>query len=263
MLAMGLSLPAAAAQLDLALAARVHRAPSGAPDTVAVVSSTPARAVVVYLHGWESCARGVVRDGSVDCGDGRRVTGLGLGRVVEASPAPFALLVPQLAYLQRSGSVGAWVDPAAPSRWLAEATRRSGLAGPGNGLVVVAHSGGYQAAAAMVRADPPLPIRAIVLLDALYGQVEAFAGWAAGGPDRTLVSVHTAHAATTARNQELAVAVTRRLGPSQVRVLERLPPGDLRDTPLVVARTGAAHGTLPAVALGPVLRGLAGVAGDQ
>lgn len=264
LLAVGLSLSAAAAQFDLDLAARVHPAPSGAPDAVAVVpNQAAARAVVVYLHGWESCARGVVRTGSVDCGDGQRVTGLGLGRVVEASPAPFALLVPQLAYLQRSGSVGAWVDPKAPSQWLGEATRRAGLSGTGNGLVVVAHSGGYQAAAAMVRADPAVPIRAIVLLDALYGQVNAFAGWVAGGSDRTLVSVYTDHPATTARNRELATAVSRRLGPTQVRELPRLPPGDLRSTPLVVARTSAPHAEVPSIVMGAVLRGLAGVAGDQ
>ncbi len=242
--------------VDLFLESALHPMPPGVPDAVVAMPDAAPKAAVVYLHGWESCARGVARVGLVDCGNGVLVDGMGLGGAVTRGALPAALLVPQLKLLHRGGDYGRWRDPAAPADWLDEVDRAVGLGRARERLVVVAHSGGYGAAAALLRADPTLDVRAVVLLDALYGEVDTFAAWVCGAPGRVLVTLHTDHAGTTARNNELARAVAACRGPSSVRRENGLPAGDLTRNPLLVVRTGVPHGAIPAARLAAILQGL-------
>ncbi len=254
---------ASAATLELDLKTALQSVPAGVPDLVASMPASRPEAMVIYLHGWESCARGVLGDGRVDCGNGARVDGLGLAAVHARAALPTVLAVPQLPFLMRGGNPGSWRAPTMPAHWLDEVRTALHAENAAERLIVVAHSGGYLAAAALLDADPPLPIRGVVLLDALYGRVDTFADWLAEGDDRHLVSLHTAHPATTARNRELAGMVSARMGPSAVRMTPALPDGDLSTVPLVVSRTDAAHGLLPREVLDRVLIGLEALVFDD
>ena len=68
-------------------------------------------------------------------------------------------------------------------------------------VIAMAHSGGYLGAAALVEASIPL-LRSVVLLDALYGEVETFAAWAQRGG--RLASVYTASGGTATNSGALA-----------------------------------------------------------
>lgn len=241
---------------ELHLDHALHPVPRGVPDAVVRMPDVPPRQLVLYLHGWESCARGVALGGRVDCGDGTRVDGQGVAARAARGAPDAAIVVPQLAYLHRGGNPGAWRVPSHPAAWLQEVDAQVGLGAAQERLTVVAHSGGYVAAAALLRADPGLGVDTVVLLDALYGDVDDFAAWLCGGPGRVLVSLHTAHAGTTRRNQELAAATRACRGPKAVRVVDGLPAGGLADTPLLVVRTPVAHGALPVDRLTPILAGL-------
>lgn len=244
--------------VELSLQEALHPMPAGVPDAVAARPSGPARQLVIYLHGWESCARGVALEGRVDCGNGVAVGGNGVVAQVAAGAPDAAVVVPQLRLLHRGGDPGRWSSPAVPARWLAEVRARLALDPEPGHTVVVAHSGGYLAASALLRADPAVAVDTVVLLDALYGRVADFAGWLCGGEGRVLVSLHTPHPSTTRRNTELAAAVRQCRGPGAVRVVDGLPAGGLRDSPLLIVRTPVAHGALPTERLGPILAGLGG-----
>lgn len=165
------------ARLDLA----AHPVPVGAPSVVvhAPEGFQPEGAtVVLYLHGWEGCARAIVATGPVPCLDGGAPTaGWGLGARHDDAGTNSVLVVPQLAWLARSGNPGRFREPGFAAAWLAQLTAE--VLGPQLGLeriedlVVVAHSGGYVTALALL---PALPVRDVVLLDALYGGGERVAG---------------------------------------------------------------------------------------
>lgn len=103
---------------------------------------------------------------------------------VWASGANVALVVPQGPVSAQSGDFGKLMDPAGTWRLLRQITavlfREGLLTRPAlQGLILSAHSGGYQAVAANL--DPILPVTGAELFDALYGYRSTFRGYVAAG----------------------------------------------------------------------------------
>jgi hypothetical protein len=240
-----------------------HPAPRGVPAaTVRLPARGGApRAVVVLLHGWSCCAPAMVRRGAgpaglVRCGD-RRVPGWGLGEVVAEAAPEVALVVPQLAVLARDGRPGRFAEPGVPGRWVEEAVARAAAARRATPpaedapLVLAAHSAGYETLLAWLR-DPRVArrTRAVVLLDALYAGAAPLVEWAAGAPERRLVSVHTVGGRTERETARLLSIARRRLG--ETAVATQMTPG----ARVVALPTRAPHGAVPERHLGGLLQAL-------
>ena len=123
---------------------------------------TPQTRVVLYLHG-----------------NGARIDDLQhtIVPALDAADHPPILVVPQLA---ADGSPGTLGQVGAVAHLLEGSGAKE--------LDVLAHSGGYRAAAAAVE-HGGLPVRSVGLLDALYGELDTFERFALSGGTRHLVNV--------------------------------------------------------------------------
>ncbi len=128
------------------------------------------------------------------------------------------LVAPQMAHDAWDSSSGSFWKRGAFAAFMDEAaTRLARLAGDPRSvrkfrsmpLVLVAYSGGYQPLAFALR-DPAAATRVtgVVLLDALYGELDAFEGWLAGSREGFLVSAFAK--TTTERNNQLQQALGQR-----------------------------------------------------
>ncbi len=131
------------------------------------------------------------------------------------------LVAPQLAVNAADSSIGKLWQPGGFARFLGEAaknlarvhgdqrTARSFASMP---VVVVAYSGGYSAAAwSAHHGGIGKRLRGIVLLDALYGDIDKFESWIVRDPSRLFVSAYTS--STQRGNSELQRKLTdRRIG---------------------------------------------------
>lgn len=239
-----------------------------APSAVAHASPgfDPARRplpIVVFLHGWSGCARVLVHDGPTPCREGERPRdGWGLGARFDAASSGALFLVPQLAFLERDGSPGRFVEPGRFRAFLADVL--GGLEpqlGPVGvdelaPLTLLAHSAGFATALALLSRGE-VPVRHVVLFDALYRGVEPFGDWLAAAPERRLVSLYTGSARTATQSVRLA-ARARAMLPTGAVALD--PPGPLSEAMrahrLVVARSPAGHGSVPSRHLPEVLESL-------
>jgi hypothetical protein len=142
--------------------------------------------IVVFLHGNEATlARDVRRRQEVP----RQVSQSGLNAV---------LVAPQFAVNALDSSAGRFWEPGVFAQFLSEAgdhlaqlhgDERSRAAFQEAPVVIAAYSGGYYPAAFILKhghADERL--RGVVLLDALYGELEEFADWIARRPPAFFVS---------------------------------------------------------------------------
>lgn len=261
MLALLLVASAFALDVEARLDLSAHAVPAGAPTVV--VHAPPGldpdgATVVLYLHGWEGCARAIVGEGPVPCLDGGApAAGWGLGARHDEAGTQSVLVVPQLAWLARTGDPGRFREPGFASAWLAELTDR--VLAPRLGLdrvedlVVVAHSGGYRTALELLDA---LPVRGVVLLDALYGGADRVASWVAAGEGRQAVSLYTGHPGTTGQSQGLARRVALALGPQRVVIDPPAPGAALAAHRVVVGGTRWHHGAVPEKHLAEILAGL-------
>lgn len=131
------------------------------------------------------------------------------------------LVAPQLAVKAADSSAGKLWLPGGFARFLGEAasnlarthgdkrTARSFAAMP---VVIVAYSGGYVAAAwSAHHGGIGKRLRGIVLLDALYGEVEKFEAWIARDPTRLFISAYTS---STMRGND---ALRRRLDQRDIK----------------------------------------------
>lgn len=206
----------------------------------------PARPMrlALYFHGFRNSALNVVGDtaGPVVVGGASRPASH-LAEQLASSP-DVLLVVPGLrrdvadgdaGQLARRGGVAAFLDellralpPQVGPRRLSDLTH----------LGVMAHSGGYQGAAAVVGAGLPA-LRSVVLLDALYGGLGTFAAWAERGG--RLASIYTASGGTAANSAVLAARLAARPGalidpsPGAVTVAA------LRGASAVVKRSSLGH----------------------
>ncbi len=133
--------------------------------------------IVLYLHG-----QGATLERDV-------MARQGVPRQVAQSGQNVALVAPQLAFDAADSSAGNFWRPGYFATYIDEAAERlmrlygDKRAGPkfnAAPVVIVAYSGGYLPAAyALERGGAAHRIKGVVLMDALYGDEQKFAGWAA------------------------------------------------------------------------------------
>jgi hypothetical protein len=133
--------------------------------------------IVLYLHG-----QGATLERDV-------VNRQGLPRQIAASGKNVALVAPQLAVdapdssagnFWRPGFFATYLDEAAERLMRLHGDRRAGPHFNAAPVVIVAYSGGYLSAAyALQRGGATHRVKGVVLMDALYGDEDKFASWAA------------------------------------------------------------------------------------
>jgi len=176
-------------------------------------------------------------------------------------------IVPQLAWLERNGNPGRFAEPGHFRAFLDEllsTTLVDALGGPRRltdvtTIVLVAHSAGYETAAAILeRGQVSDLVGSVVLLDALYARSDVFESWLAQAPDRRrLVSVYTGTATTARRSRALAGALQERLETDRVAIDPEGPIGDaVRAHTVVVAQSPHGHGMIPARHMAEILAAL-------
>ena len=128
------------------------------------------------------------------------------------------LVAPQLAVNAADSSIGKLWQPGAFARFLGEAARelatlhgdpRSARSFGTMPIVIVAYSGGYVAAAWSVHHGGIRGrLRGVVLLDALYGEIDKFADWISADSSRIFISAYTS--STRSRNADLQRMLSER-----------------------------------------------------
>jgi hypothetical protein len=264
LLAAGPSVVSADQLLEARLSSAPHP-PGDAPDVIVHVpthfdASRPFD-VVVFLHGFSSCARAIAASGAAACTrDGEAQRGYGLSAAHERAHTNTLLVVPQLAFLARRADAPRFERTGGFDAMLAELLR-----GPLRGLTgdvrepaqlhvtLVAHSAGYRASAAILDdGQRKANVTQLVLLDALYASWDVFARWARAERGRRIVSLFTHDPKTTRGNRQLAAALGARIEVRDFAQLEqRLGRGGS-----VSARVPAPHALLPERYLEPLLRRL-------
>lgn len=172
--------------------------------------------MVVHFHGHNTTAE-------------RAMTAHQLREQLYESKQNAILVVPQGPVLAADSSCGKLEAPGGLARMLGDvlralsaraATQAVGrVVAPANAsvgrLCISAHSGGYHAAAACLRAGG-VPVREVYLFDALYADLDAFRDWVIAGKGKPmrarhkLVSFYTE--GTTATNTELLFGELERAG---------------------------------------------------
>lgn len=147
-----------------------------------------AAAIVVYMHGNEATLERDVRDRQ---GVPRQLVESGLNAV---------LVAPQFAVDARDSSAGRFWEPGVFHQFLKESARRlAELYGTRDAefvfdnapVILVAYSGGYVPAASALRfGHIGSRLRGVVLLDAVYGDMDVFAAYATNRGQGFLVSLY-------------------------------------------------------------------------
>ncbi|HWP26286.1 MAG TPA: alpha/beta hydrolase [Xanthobacteraceae bacterium] len=150
--------------------------------------SRPA-AIVVFFHGHGTILRR-------DVLNRQRVPAQ-----IAASGSNAVLVAPQFAVNAPDSSAGKFWEPGGFARFLREAAQRLAVlhgdpqaaqAFAKMPIVLVAYSGGYLAAAWSLKVGGVGDrVRGVILLDALYGELDHFAEWIAGNKDRFFISAYT------------------------------------------------------------------------
>lgn len=237
---------------------RLASAPFDEPRAPSVVvhappSFDPARPLrlVVFLHGWSGCARVLASEGAVACRDGERSReGWGLASRFDEASTGALFVVPQLAFLARSGAPGRFLEEGRFRAFLEELLAALPAGGASlarvESVALFAHSAGFETALALI-ARGGVPIDSVVLFDALYRGVEPFAAWVSQGAHRRLVSLYTGNARTARQSRMLADRARALLGRAAVAYDEpRGLPELVRSRRVVIARSPAPHGGVPA-----------------
>jgi len=221
--------------------------------------------LVVFLHGYDGCVNVLMAEGASRCKPGApEREGWNLGAQHDAAATNTLFVVPQLAFAQRNGNPGAF-GKAGGFRAFLEELLRDGLGKQLGGsrrfkdiasLTLIAHSGAYQAALAIaeqggVRAQ----LKAIVLLDALYGETDRYAELIEHWRGLRFVSLYLERGTPRTESQRLYQRLARSLGESNVVRAERA--GLVRAVathPIVFALGRPPHRLLPQQHLTELLR---------
>jgi hypothetical protein len=144
--------------------------------------------VVLYFHGWQSCVEAAFSATDVACGDdGSLRPGANLVDQVDGSRANAILVAVEVRPGLPTGEPGQMAMPGGARALLHELFAEK-LAGPLgcalnpdalDRIVIVAHSGGYQAAAGVLEGGDLPRVTEVAMLDALYGGHDVFARWIA------------------------------------------------------------------------------------
>jgi hypothetical protein len=225
--------------------------------------------VVVFLHGHNGCAQVLMAGGEARCrpGDAAR-EGWDLAARHDAAGTNTLFVIPQLAFLQRSGDPGCFARAGCFRRFLDELlgdALASQLGGPRalrelGSLTLVAHSGGFQAALAILEHGAVSErVRAVVLFDALYAHADRFFAWLRGSArkDARLVSVYLGNGSTRRESRALLARARRALGAGQVATAGGgTLASELPRRRVLIAPTRAAHRAVPEHHLAEVLAAL-------
>jgi hypothetical protein len=145
--------------------------------------------VVVYFHGWQGCVAAALAADDAPCSDAGTPRGAAnLSRQIDEAYINALLVAIEVRVDAPTGEPGRLAMPAGLRDLLREVfvEHLSGSLGCTldvdalDRVVLIAHSGGYQAAAgALMLGDVPR-VTEVALLDALYGADEVFSGWVEG-----------------------------------------------------------------------------------
>jgi hypothetical protein len=170
--------------------------------------------IVVFFHGHGATLERDVRDRQL------------VPQQISESGVNAVLVAPQLAYDAADSSAGKFWERGGFKRFMAEAAEklakvygdaRAAKAFAKMPVVIVAYSGGFVSAAYCLQVGGlGSRVRGVVLLDALYGEMDKFSSWIAGNRSAFFVSAYTHY--TKRRDDELArilkdkgIAVAREL----------------------------------------------------
>jgi hypothetical protein len=247
----------------------------GAPN---VVVHAPARfdaarplQLVVFLHGYSGCISVLVGRGSTRCKSGDAVAhqGWDLARYHDAARTNTLFVVPQLAFMKRDGDPGAFEREGGFREFLAELLRgalAARLGGPRSvddvaSIDLVAHSGGYRAALAILEHGglAPTQLHSVVLFDALYGETARFADVIEqrSGTGLRFVDISLANGTPERESRNLLQRLQKTLAASQTITAE--PEGiaqAIARAPIVIAHGTPPHRLVPATHLAAVLTAL-------
>ena len=136
---------------------------------------------------------------------------------ISASGINAVLVAPQFAVDARDSSAGKFWEPGAFDRFIREAANklaslhedpRALQAFATMPVVIVAYSGGYHATAWCLKVGGAQNrVRGVVLLDALYGEIDSFAAWIAKNRSTFFVSAYTE--STQRKNATLKFILSR------------------------------------------------------
>jgi hypothetical protein len=223
--------------------------------------------LVLYFHGWRGCATAALGANDTPCRPGGVPrTAANLAAQVDEAHVNALLVAVELRVDTPSGEPGRLATPGALRQLLHELLSSrvdSALGCPIevdalDRIVVIAHSGGYQAAAAALQFGDVPQITEVVLLDALYGAQEVFGRWVeddARGfapttePRLRWVDLYTCCAGTADASRSLARSLEPRLTASGSSPAIDDGPGELDPALLrqsvVFKRVPRAHADLP------------------
>ncbi len=179
--------------------------------------------MIVYFHGHgATLRRDVLRRQRVP----QQITASGVNAV---------LVAPQLAVDASNSSAGKFWEPGAFGRFIGEAAQRlAQLHGDPRSvrtfasmpIVLVAYSGGYLPAAwCAAKGGLMSRVRGVILLDALYGEVDKFASWIERDPSAFFVSTYLG--STESKNAELERVLADRAVAFDTQLEPRLAPGSV------------------------------------
>jgi hypothetical protein len=241
---------------------------SNRPDVAVHVppgfDATRSPSAVVYFHGWNGCVAASLSDEDIPCTEGGEPRhASALASQLDEAHVNALLIAVELRADAPTGEPGQLAAPGALRELLRELFVEH-LAEPlGCALdvdrldrvVIVAHSGGYQAAASVLaRGDVP-QITELDLLDSYYGADEVFRGWAIDAVDRfdgsrRFVDLYTCCGGTLERSRAMAALLRSRPGgDSSLHDDDGPGEGELGEaqlaSPVVLARVSEPHEDLP------------------
>jgi pimeloyl-ACP methyl ester carboxylesterase len=210
--------------------------------------------LVLYFHGWDGCVRVALGDDDAPCVEGGPDrTASSLAKQLDDAAVNAMLVAVELRPDVASGDPGRLAEPGRVRALLQELfvehlalplgrTLDVDALGP---TVVVAHSGGYQAAAATL-AVGGVRIDHVVLLDALYGADDVFGSAAREGV--RLIDLYTCCSGTDGRSRALAAMLAASGANGNGAVIDDgaddLDPTTLTHT-VFFKRVPASHAMLP------------------
>jgi hypothetical protein len=248
--------------------------PGSQPPDVAVhippgFDATRRPGLVLYFHGWQGCVRAALSATDVACGDdGAPRAGADLIAQIDASRINALLVAVEVRADALTGEPGQLAMPGGARSLLQELFAEKLAAplgctlGPDalDRIVVVAHSGGYQAAASVLEAGDLPRISKVELLDALYGGQDIFARWIADDAARfdsqlsdglRFIDLYTCCAGTLSSSRSMARRAKDILGSAALAqgVREDDSGSDLDEkdlaAPVLFKRVSRAHADLP------------------
>lgn len=195
---------------------------SGHPDVAVHVppgfDATDAPGAILYFHGWNGCVAAALSGEDVPCTEGGDARpGSDLARQLDDARVNALLVAVELRVDMATGEPGA-LQASGGVRELMRELLDEHLAEPLgcridvqelDRIVVVAHSGGYQAAASTLAFGDLPQITEVDLLDAYYGADDVVRSWALDAVDRydrsrRFVDLYTTGGGTGDRSRSLA-----------------------------------------------------------